>query len=148
MHINTKVHSVVRIVLAAESHNLSPHILIESPTASLVCLTLENPRLQGRLSLYTQQLVASNFAKNQDNYPRRIICLNVIIPFSIIAYSSILSKPKWKAQAAVRGARPPGSPRSDGTAHGYHRQRSGDRFPAAENHRGLGAKPTIFGRFL
>ena len=36
LYINTKVHKVVRIVLAAKSHNPSPHIRIESPTASIV----------------------------------------------------------------------------------------------------------------
>ena len=35
LYINTKVHKVVRIVLAAKSHNPPPHIRIES-TASIV----------------------------------------------------------------------------------------------------------------
>ena len=65
----------------------------------------------------TQPLVASNFAKNREN-TKAELCLYVFIPFS-----SILSKPKWgegAAQATVRGARPPGPPRSDGTALSEH----------------------------
>ena len=64
-----------------------------------------------------QQLVVSNFAKNQENVKGEL-CLNVIILFSIIACclvikwcseNNILSKPKWRAQATVkkgRGTRP------------------------------------------
>ena len=64
-----------------------------------------------------QHLIASNFAKNCENVKGEL-CLNVIIPFSIIvcclvvarwSKNGILSEPKWEAQAAVReGTTPPG----------------------------------------
>ena len=34
--------------------------------------------------IYAQQLVASNFALNGQNFKREV-CLNVVIPFSVIA---------------------------------------------------------------
>ena len=65
--------------------------------------------------IYVQQLAAWNFAKNGENIKGEL-SLTVIIPFSILSVvlplrdakkKSILSKPKWGAQAVVRGCTAP-----------------------------------------
>ena len=65
------------------------------------------------------ELVASNFAKNQENF-KGGLCLNVITPFTIIVVVLLLRDvPKtiiwvnqnWVAQVVVRGGTaPPGPP--------------------------------------
>ena len=71
----------------------------------------------------TFMLVASNFAKNGENFKREL-CLNVIIPFSTIACCLIVlwcSKNVFcvnrnrEAQAVAREGTAPLVPRSDGT---------------------------------
>ena len=69
--------------------------------------------------IYAQQLIASNFAKNQENFKQ---CLNVIILFPLLSVAlwlrdvskRIMSKPKWGEQSAV--IKRALAPRSDGTA--------------------------------
>ena len=70
--------------------------------------------------IYVLQLVASNFAKNRKNFKRELFsnanyyfffhyCL-LSCSYAMLQKNN-LSKPKWEAQAVIRGARPPGPPR-------------------------------------